>query len=437
MLKRKITEKLLEWKTKNRNSVLLLKGARQVGKTFILNDFAKKHYKEYIYINFELSKDYKMIFDGNLDYDSLITRLKISFPNIKEFNKNTLLFLDEIQSCPNARTALKTFAIENKLDVVASGSLLGLYYKDVSSFPVGYEEILTLHPLDFEEFLYANNIDSQIVESLRSNYKNISPVDDYIIYKINKLWINYLLVGGMPLCVNKFIEHNDINEILSIQHSLIEDYKNDILKYAPVTEKSKILKTFDSIAIQLSKNNKKFVWSDVDASDSHSVKRKYSSSLEWLYNAGIINFCYNLNEIASPLIGNVRQDCFKVYMKDSGLLLSQYEKGERLAVYNEDPYINKGAIIENVCAEEISTRYQEIYYFEKKSKLEIDFVLNTDGNIAAVEVKSGNNKQSKSLLSIIKNYPNVKRYIKFENNTNVYVDENKIEHYPLFMMMFL
>lgn len=247
----------------------------------------------------------------------------------------------------------------------------------------------------------------------------------------------YILVGGMPNIVEEFIKTNSLQRVLMLQKAIVENYLLDVVKFAETSNKQKIINTFNSIPIQLSKKNKKFQYSEINKEDENSSERKYITSIEWIKDAGIINFCYNLSEPASPLISNIRLKCFKIYMRDTGLLISMLEEGAQKSILDENLYINQVAILENVCAEEISTRHDKLMYFERKSKLEIDFILNLNGKITAIEIKSGQNKQAKSLASILQNYKTVSRYMKFEKDCNVYKDENNIEHYPLFMIMFV
>lgn len=437
MLKRKITKVLEEWKKDDNKQCLLIRGARQVGKTFIVEQFCKDNYESYIYINFDLSPTLKDIFNGDLDANTLFMKLEVTFPEIEIKPGKTVLFLDEIQSCPNARVALKSFAMDKRIDVIASGSLLGLYYKEITSYPVGYEKIVDMYPLDFEEFLWAIGIKENVIAEVRKCFENKLPIDEYILKQLNNQFKMFLIVGGMPRIVDEYINEKSLNKVMSLQKSMIEDYKLDVIKYADNSVKQKVINTFDSIPAQLAKKNKKFSYVNILEGEKNIGERKYSSSIEWLKNAGIINCCYNLTEPAAPLKSNLRLDCFKIYMRDTGLLMAMYEEGIQKDILNDELYVNEGAILENVCAEEIKTRYSDVMYYEKKSQLEIDFILNIDGKVTAVEVKSGKNTQSKSLDSIINNYKTVSRYIKFEKDTNVYVDELGIEHYPLFMIMFI
>ena len=437
MLERKITSVLEEWRKEEKKPCLLIRGARQVGKTFIIDDFAKKNYENYIYINFELTPEYKDIFNGNLDIKTLIMKLEVTFPDIEIVPNKTILFLDEIQSCPNARTALKSFALDGRIDVISSGSLLGLYYKEVTSYPVGYERVIDLYPLDFEEFLWGIGIRKDTINYVKNCFKNLEPIDEYILKQLSEQFKMYMLVGGMPNVVNEYIKTSSLSKVLIIQKAIVENYLLDVVKFAEVSNKQKIINTFNSIPIQLSKKNKKFLFSEIKEDEENIGERKYASAIEWLKDAGIIHFCYNLSEPALPLISNIRLNCFKIYMRDTGLLVSMLEEGTQKAILQDDLYINQGALLENVCAEEISTRHNKLMYFERKSTLEIDFILNIDGKVTAIEVKSGKNKQAKSLKSIIQNYKTVTRYMKFEDNCNIYKDEEKVEHYPLFMIMFL
>ena len=437
MLRRKITKTLIDWKNDENKQCLLIRGARQVGKTFIIEQFCKENYESYIYINFELSPTLKDIFNGDLDASTLIMKLEVTYPNIEIKPGKTVLFLDEIQSCPNARVALKSFAIDKRIDVIASGSLLGLYYKEITSYPVGYERIVDMYPLDFEEFLWANGIKENVILEVKKSFESKKNIDEYILKQLNKMFRMFLIVGGMPRIVDEYVKEKSLGKVMLLQKAMIEDYKLDVVKYAETTIRQKVLNTFDSIPSQLAKKNKKFSYVNILEGEKNVGERKYSSSIEWLKNAGIINYCYNLTEPAAPLKSNLRLDCFKIYVRDTGLLMSMYENGVQKDILNDELYINEGAIIENVCAEEIQTRYDNIMYYEKKSQLEIDFILNIDGVVTAIEVKSGNNKQSKSLNSIVHNYKTVSRYIKLEKDSNIYVDSLGIEHYPLFMIMFI
>ncbi len=436
MLERKLMNDLINWKNEGNKPCLIVKGARQVGKTFIVNEFAKNNYNNYIYINFELNPEYKAIF-SDLSFEMITRKLETTFYNKSLVPNHTIIFLDEIQNCPNAITSLKSFAMDKRFDVIASGSLLGLKLKDISSYPVGYVRELELFPLDFEEFLWAIGYKKENIECFRKAFYTKTSVDEYLISNINKQFELYIMIGGMPGVINEYIATNSLSKVLQIQRALIQNYKIDAIKYAEIMDKQKIINTLESIPGQLAKKNKKFSYNDINVEDKYGSARKYTSSLLWLKDAGIINYCYNLSEPALPLATNIKLNFFKVYMKDTGLLISMLEDGTQSALINEGLYINKGGILENIFAQELTSRYDRLMYFERPGKLEVDFVLNINGIVTAIEAKSGNNKQSKSLYSVINNYKTIKRYIKFEKDCNIFIDEKGIEHYPLFMIMFL
>jgi len=436
MLERKLMKELINWKNEGNKPCLIVKGARQVGKTFIVNEFAKNNYSNYIYINFELNPEYKAIF-SDLSFEMITRKLETTFYNKSLVPNHTIIFLDEIQNCPNAITSLKSFAMDKKFDVIASGSLLGLKLKDISSYPVGYVRELELFPLDFEEFLWAIGYKKENIEYFRKAFYTKISVDEYLISNINKQFELYIMIGGMPGVINEYIATNSLSKVLQAQRALIQNYKIDAIKYAEIMDKQKIINTLESIPGQLAKKNKKFSYNDINVEDKYGSARKYTSSLLWLKDAGIINYCYNLSEPALPLATNIKLNFFKVYMKDTGLLISMLEDGTQSALINEGLYINKGGILENIFAQELASRYDRLMYFERPGKLEVDFVLNINGIVTAIEAKSGNNKQSKSLYSVINNYKTIKRYIKFEKDCNIFIDEKGIEHYPLFMIMFL
>lgn len=316
------------------------------------------------------------------------------------------------------------------------GSLLGLYYKDVTSYPVGYELAVDLFPLDFEEFLWALGIKQEIIDIARDSFKKIANLDNFIINQLNEYFKIYMLIGGMPNAVNEYLKTNNLSNVLKIQKGIINNYLQDVMKFAEKYEKQRIIDVFNSIPMQLAKKNKRFLYADI-AEKKGIGSYTYGNSILWLNDAGIINYCYNLSEPALPLATNIRLNTFKIYMRDTGLLISMLEQGTGNAILNDNLYINEGGLLENVFAGEIGTRYDKLMYFERKSKLKIDFMLNLEGIVTAIEVKSGNNKKAKSLDSIIQNYKTVKRYMNFEKDTNIYKDNKGIEHYPLFMAMFI
>jgi hypothetical protein len=435
-----MTNQLLDWKNDADKTCLLIKGARQVGKTFIIDDFAKRYYKNYIYINFELTPEKKNIFDGDLDVDSIVRRLSVYFIDVNIEPYKTIIFLDEIQSCPNARVAFKSFSLDKRFDVIGSGSLLGVNYREVSSYPTGYEKVLDLYSLDFEEFLWGIGVKEEQINYLKECFTNKKEIDSSILTKINEFFRWFILVGGMPKVVTTFVETNNFGKVLGLQRDIISSYLDDITKYAPNAEKNRARKCFASIPNQLAMKNKKFKYSEIEQDETDPQKigaRQYEGSLTWLFDAGIVNYCYNLSEPALPLMSNIKLDSFKMYVRDTGLLISMMEDGTQAAILNDKLFINEGGIIENICADIFAKNGKKLTYFERKGKLEIDFVFNIEGSSTAIEIKSGSNLLSKSLESIVENYQCVTRYIKLESDCNIYTDGKGIEHYPLFAAMFI
>ncbi|MDR0823149.1 MAG: AAA family ATPase [Endomicrobium sp.] len=431
MLKRKISNALLQWKDSANKMALLVKGARQVGKTFIIDQFAKANYKHYIYINFEENPSYKMIFDDDLNVDTLIKQISLRIPNAQIVPQETLIFLDEIQSCPKARTALKFFTIDKRFDIISSGSLLGINYKEVSSFPVGYVEHLEMHSMDFEEFLWANGISENSISDIKEYFLQKKQIPQGMHEQMLKLFKEYIVIGGMPKVVCEFVNSHNFADTLKLQRGIISDYLDDIAKYAQESEKSKARACFLSIPKQLAKDYKKFQYSLVQKGGN---ARKFAGSLMWLYDAGIINFCYNLTAPALPFEGNAINDVFKVYMRDTGLLTAMLEDGAQVDIIDGKLGIYKGAVYENIIADIFTKLGKKLYYFEQKSQIEIDFFIRVNNSAAAIEVKSADNTKSKSVVNIIKNYA-VPYAIKLSTK-NISSAQN-IDSFPLYTAIFL
>jgi predicted AAA+ superfamily ATPase len=431
MLKRKIASQLLEWKNKPQKMALLINGARQVGKTFSIEKFAKENYPNCVFINFIENPAYKVIFDGDLDMETLIKQITLRVPNAKMVPDQTLLFLDEIQDCPKAQSALKFITRDGRFDCIATGSLLGIKSKEIPSYPVGHVEHFEMYSLDFEEFLWARGIPAQSITDIKEYFDRKEKVPPAMHDKMMELFKEYIVVGGMPRVVNEFIDTGNFNTVLKFQKDIIRDYTNDIAKYAEGNEKVKARSCFYSIPKQLAKDYKKFQYSVVE---KKATARKYAGSLEWLYEAGVINFCYNLRSPDLPLEGNAMNDTFKVYMRDTGLLTAMLEDGSAADIIDGKLGIYKGAIYENIIADIFGKLGKKLYYFEYRGQIEIDFFIRLDSEAVAVEVKSAGNTKSKSMENIIKNY-GVKRGIKLSSN-NVSVSE-KVDAFPLYMAMFL
>ncbi len=400
MLKRKIEQRLVEWKNSAGRKPLIIKGCRQCGKTYSVLDFAKKHYSHTVYLNFFENPDYAAVFSGSLEVDHIIIMLSALLGKEAIFEAGeTVLILDEIQDCPEARTALKFFHLDGRFDVIGTGSLLGVkgYGKEPKSIPVGSETIIDMYPLDFEEFLWANGIAEPVIELLKKNLDAETPVPEALHQRMRQLLLQYAVVGGMPEAVQTFVDTRQMNDVLRIQRDIIRSYEDDMVKYAEKKDKSRIKECFQSIPKQLSKENKKFQYSVVKKGSTAS---KYEGSLQWIEDAGIITRCYNLSITELPLDGNAEKDTFKVYMKDCGLFVSMLEDGTQYDILQGNLCGYKGALFENLIADIFAKMGRKLYYFHKDSGLEIDFVIRYKGECTLVEVKAstGNTKSTKTIL---------------------------------------
>lgn len=400
MLKRKMEQSLSDWKNTDNHKPLIIKGCRQCGKTFSVLDFAKKNYKHVVYLNFYENPDYASVFSGTLEVDTIIMMLTALLGNTAVFEPGeTVLVLDEIQECPDARTALKFFHKDGRFDVISTGSLLGVkgYGKEPKSIPVGSETVIDMYPLDFEEFLWASGITESVIDLLEKNLEAETPVPEALHNRMRQLLIQYIVVGGMPDVVQTFVDTRQMNEVLRIQRDIVRSYEDDMVKYAEKNDKSHIKECFQSIPRQLSKENKKFQYSVVKKG---STAAKYAGSLQWIEDAGIISRCYNLYMTELPLDGNANEEVFKVYMKDCGLFVSMLEDGTQYDILQGNLFGYKGAIFENLIADIFTKMGRRLYYFHKDSGLEVDFVMRYKGECTLVEVKAatGNVKSAKTIL---------------------------------------
>ena len=402
MLQRKIERILIKWKNTPNHKPLIIKGCRQCGKTFSVNAFAKEYYTHVVYLNFFEHPDYKLAFEGSKQIDSIVMNLTALLPNSRFVSGQTCIILDEIQECSAARTALKFFKIDGRYDVIATGSLLGVCgYKgdetDYNSIPVGYEQHIEMFPLDFEEFLWANGINQEIIELLTKSLQERTPIPPAIHQRMRQLILEYTIVGGMPEVVNRFIATHNMSDVLEEQHSIITGYKEDMVKYAANEDKVRLRAAFDSIPRQLSKENKKFQFSVIKKG---ARAKEYITGIQWLEDAGIIIRCRNLSITELPLEGNAIEDSFKVYMRDTGLFVSMLEEGTQFDILQGRLYGYKGAIFENLIADIFIKMGRKLYYYRKDSGLEIDFVIRYHSECVLVEVKAstGNTKSTKTIL---------------------------------------
>lgn len=400
MLKRKIEQRLMDWKNSENHKPLIIKGCRQCGKTFSVLDFVRKNYKNVVYLNFFENPGYASVFDGSLEVDNIVMMLSALLGSAAVFESGqTVLVLDEIQECPEARTALKFFQIDGRYDVIGTGSLLGVkgYGKEPKSIPVGSETVMDMYPLDFEEFLWANGITDPVIGMLKKCLDGEAPVPEALHNRMKQLLLQYVVVGGMPDVVQTFVNTKQMNDVLRIQRDIVRSYEDDMVKYAEGKDKPRIRECFQSIPRQLSKENKKFQYSVVKKGSTAS---KYIGSLQWIEDAGIIVRCHNLSITELPLDGNAEEDVFKVYMRDCGLFVSMLEDGTQYDILQGNLYGYKGAIFENLIADIFGKMGRKLYYFRKDSGLEVDFVIRYQGQCTLVEVKAatGNTKSTKTIL---------------------------------------
>ena len=431
MLRRKIQDTLLQWKKTPGHKPLVIKGCRQCGKTFSVREFAKKYYKHEVYLNFLQDSSYASIFSGSLEVNHLVMMMSALIPDAVFEAGRTVIILDEIQDCPDARTALKFFHLDGRFDVICTGSLLGVrgYGKEPKSVPVGYETVIDMFPLDFEEFLWANGISEPMISILEECLRKESPVPEALHNRFRQLLLQYVVVGGMPEAVQLFVDTKQVGSVLQLQRDIIRSYEDDMIKYADKKDKGRIAECFQSIPKQLSKENKKFQYSVVRKGGTAA---QYAGSLQWIEDAGIISRCYNLTLPELPLDGNAIEDIFKVYMKDTGLLISMLEDGTQFDVLQGNLYGYKGAIFENLIADFFAKMGRKLYYYHKDSGLEIDFVIRWRGECTLVEVKAetGNAKSAATILKHPEKY-HVNQCIKL-GNYNV-GRSGKILTLPLYM----
>lgn len=420
MLKRKMTERLNKWKNDPYKKPLIIKGVRQCGKTFSVLDFARLNYSHVIYINFFENPEYASLFSGSLKVDDLIMYMSALLGTEAVFEEGqTIIILDEIQHCPNARTSLKFFKTDGRYDVIATGSLLGVsgYGDEELSIPVGYEEIIEMYPLDFEEFLWANGISEQVIDLLQNSLEQCSPVPEPIHNRMRELLLQYAVIGGMPEVVQRFIDTHQISQTLLLQRNILDEYRDDMVKYAVRKDKSKIRECFDSIPKQLAKENKKFQYSVIRKKGTSEM---YQGSIKWIEDAGIIRRCYNLTLPELPLDGNAIPEIFKVYMADTGLFTAMLEDGSQYDILKGNLYGYKGAVFENLMGDIIGKSGRNLYYFHKDSGLEIDFIIRFQNEAVLLEIKAstGNAKSVKTILAHPEKY-HVQRAVKLGNDYNV------------------
>lgn len=433
MFKRKIYSALDYWKNNHLHEALLVKGARQVGKTTIIRAFGKDNYKHLVEINFEQDPDAKSAFSGRRDTETIINRLSVMGYGPFVPGK-TLVFLDEIQSCPDARTAIKFLVEDGRFDYIESESLLGINYGEVSSFPIGYESQIEMFPMDFEEWLWANGIDESVIDVVKQNFIDRKPVDDLIHQQLMRHYKNYLVVGGMPKVVGTYLSVTDFTEVKRQQRIIIDSYRFDIAKYAG-SSKARAKRFFDAIPSQLSKPHRRYMLNDLEKSGNMS---KYADAAQWLSDAGVALFCYNTHALEMPFEQYENLNLFKVYLLDTGLLCAMWGDDVQWQVLQGRLDVNEGALTENFVAAELTRRGHRLHYYDHKSRNELDFLLGHGNRLRILEVKSGNSfRNHKALDNALALYDDeILEQSIVLCNSNL-SQERKILYIPLYMAMFL
>ena len=428
MLKRRISYTLKAWKDTPNHKPLVIMGIRQCGKTFISRQFADENYKHVAYINFIKQEDRKTAFYGSKDVDTIILNLSAQIRNTQFVPYETCIILDEIQDCPEARASLKFFHEDGRYDVIATGSLLGVQgygqdkkrrrvrnaahqEKGSNSVPVGYEEIVEMYPLDFEEFLWANNMSEEVIEALKRCLKEEIPVPEGIHAAMKTLLNRYVAVGGLPAAVNALLQTGNMNAVDATWKSILKEYRSDMVKYADEKDKPHIRACFNAVPKQLAKENKKYQYSKVESGGRGEY---YKGSLQWLEDADIIRRCYNTSITGLPMEGNAMENVFKVYTADIGILVAMLGPAARVDILQGNMGGFKGAIYENLMADTLIKKGQNLYYFQKDSGMELDFLIRYKGECVPIEVKA-RTAQAKSITTVRKHPEKygVKHFIKF------------------------
>ncbi|WP_173473925.1 ATP-binding protein [Fibrobacter succinogenes] len=408
MFRRKIDKILEDWLHEPHHKPIVVKGIRQCGKTSSVMDFATRHFKHVVYLDFREHPDYKKFFTPDVSVSSVVMRISAAMPSAEIEPYETCFIFDEIQDCPLARSSLKYFYLDGRFEVMCTGSLLGVHgyrtkeLKDEAdaSIPVGFENIVEMVPMDFEEWLWANGIKPMHFDYLKDCLQNEMPVDSALHDRFRELLHQYVIVGGMPEVVTTFFETGIVGKVLAVQKRIVDEYKADMVKYAAPADKSHIRECFESIPAQLAREYKKFSYNVVRTGGRG---RDYAGSLQWIEDAGIIRRCYNIQATELPLDGNRIQSEFKVYMSDIGLLISMLEDGTQSSILSGDLLGYKGAIFENLVADLFGKMGRKLYYYHKDSSIELDFVMRYQGKCTPVECKARNG-DAKSLKTVLKNF---------------------------------
>ena len=435
MLKRKALDKILDWKKKKNKKCLIVQGARQTGKTYIIRKFAEENYDELLEINFKETPSASEIFSNDLNVDNMVLAIRFRYPEKAITPGKTLIFLDEIQECEEAITSLKFWATDNRYDVIASGSLLGIDYKRASSYPVGYVDYLKMYGLDFEEFLWAKGIKADMIDAVRGFWGSQKAVPEAINNQMMSYFRQYIAVGGMPEAVQKYIYTEDFREVDTIQRNILQGYQYDIAHYATAEEKVKAEKCYLSLAGQvLDKENHKFQYKEIE----HGARaQKYYSSIDWLIRADIIHMSKLVTDVRFDLSDYARNDFFRAYTTDLTLLIAMKDYHfKQYIVENTIAGNSKGGIYECAVADALYKKGYSLFFYKKDNPhLEIEIFIQKDGKILPIEIKGGNNR-SRSIKSLIEKNENISCGYKFIDG-NIGVSDSGLITLPLYMASFI
>ena len=435
LLKRKIDAYLVAWKSNPDRKPLIVKGARQIGKTCSIEQFVKHNYKSVIQINFVEQKKYKAIFDDGFEVDTILKNISLLNPEFKFIPGETVFFFDELQACPNCATSLKCFKLDGRFDVICSGSLMGINYREIESNSVGYKEDYEMHSMDFEEFLWAKGYSDELVEDLYQHMLDIRPLRTLQMDTLFALFRDYVTIGGMPEVVNTYIKNKNFSGTFAIQQQLLKDYEEDITKYVEGLDKAKVKAVYNHISAFLAKENKRF---QITKIGKNARNRDYMGCVEWLADAGVVNICYCMNHPELPLKGNYDPKMYKVYYKDTGLLIASLdEEAQEDLRANKNLGTYKGAIYENIVADMLVKQGYTLYYYSNdRPPIEMDFFVRDTDSLIPIEVKA-NDGATASLNNLLKEdkYPDIKYGIKLGYKNICY--NGKFYTFPYFLTFLL
>ena len=387
LLKRKIDKYLTDWKNRPDRKPLIIKGARQIGKTRSVEWFAGQNYASVIEINFIEQKKYREIFNDGFEVDAILKNISLLNPELKFIPGNTIFFFDELQACPNCATSLKFFKLDGRFDVICSGSLMGISYNEIESNSVGYKEDYEMHSMDFEEFLWAMGYNDEFTADLLSHMLDVRPLSELQMDTLMSLFRDYVIIGGMPEVVSTYVRNKNFSGTLDIQRQLLKDYEEDITKYVEGLDKAKVKAVYNHISTFLAKENKRF---QITKIARNARNRDYMGCVEWLADAGVVNVCYCLNQPELPLKGNYDPKMYKIYFKDTGLLIASLdEEAQEDLRANRNLGTYKGAIYENIVGDMLVKQgYRLFYYHSDRPALEMDFFIRSADSLIPVEVKA-------------------------------------------------